>query len=54
MSCHGILQDAEGQVKESISRQEWYNKWGKHYLPSLQKAHKFQVCNNFKDSGVQD
>ena len=23
-------------------------------MPSLQKAHKFQVCNNFKDSGVQD
>lgn len=53
-SCQGILEDAIWQVKESISREDWFNKWGKHYIPSLSRAHHFQVCNNFKDPGVQE
>ena len=28
-------------------------KWGKHYLPSLQRAHELQQCSNFKDPGMQ-
>lgn len=46
-----LLKDVEGQVYEAISRQDWYDKWGKHYLPSLQGAHLLQQCNNFKDPG---
>merc|ERR1711959_490786 len=30
-----LLEDLEGQVSESLSRKDWFNKWGKHYLPSL-------------------
>eukprot|EP00930_Biecheleria_cincta_P014402 TRINITY_DN12398_c0_g1_i1.p1 TRINITY_DN12398_c0_g1~~TRINITY_DN12398_c0_g1_i1.p1 ORF type:complete len:244 (-),score=60.34 TRINITY_DN12398_c0_g1_i1:134-865(-) len=45
--------DIEGQASEAISKQEYFQKWGRHYLPSLMFAHRSQVCNNFKDPGVQ-
>jgi hypothetical protein len=48
-----LLEDIEGQVTESLSREDWYTKWGQHYLPSLMSAHLIQQCNNFKDAGVQ-
>jgi hypothetical protein len=48
-----LLKDAEGQMCEAVSRKEYYEKWGRHYLPSLQGAHLSQQCNNFKDPGVQ-
>ncbi|KAJ3072788.1 hypothetical protein HDU98_002948 [Podochytrium sp. JEL0797] len=47
-----LLVDLEGQVVEALS-QEYFNKWGKHYLLSLLNAHRLQQCNNFKDPGVQ-
>lgn len=43
----------EGQIAKAVSRQDWFNKWGKHYLLSIQNAHILQQCNNFKDQGVQ-
>jgi hypothetical protein len=49
----GIKDDIKGQVTEAISKPEWYLKWGKHYLLSLQRAHLLQQCNNFKDPGIQ-
>lgn len=48
-----FIKDIEGQVTEAFSRSDWYNKWGKHYIPSLLNAHLLQQCNNFKDFGVQ-
>jgi hypothetical protein len=48
-----LLADLEGQVSEAISRKDYFEKWGKHYLFSLMQAHLLQVCNNFKDPGVQ-
>lgn len=48
-----LLEDLDGQVMESVSREDWYFKWGVHYLPSLMFAHLTQQCNNFKDAGVQ-
>mmetsp|Transcript_159585 Transcript_159585/g.306384 ORF Transcript_159585/g.306384 Transcript_159585/m.306384 type:complete len:618 (-) Transcript_159585:55-1908(-) len=49
-----LLEDIGGQSSEALSRVDWYRKWGRHYLPSLKMAHKMQLCNNFKDPGVQD
>jgi hypothetical protein len=49
-----LLQDAEGQTTEALSRDDWWGKWGRHYTPSLMFAHKSQQCNNFKDPGVQE
>mmetsp|Transcript_27348 Transcript_27348/g.63779 ORF Transcript_27348/g.63779 Transcript_27348/m.63779 type:complete len:516 (+) Transcript_27348:124-1671(+) len=48
-----LLEDLKGQVAEAFSREDWYTKWGVHYLPSVMSAHINQVCNNFKDPGVQ-
>ncbi|CAJ1424824.1 unnamed protein product, partial [Effrenium voratum] len=52
-AAKGLLEDLEGQVSEALSREDWYKKWGIHYLPSLMFAHLTQQCNNFKDAGVQ-
>jgi hypothetical protein len=48
-----MLADLTGQVTEAVSRQDWFHKWGRHYLPSLQRAHELQTCHNFKDKSVQ-
>jgi len=52
-AAQGLREDFEGQVSEALSREDWYQKWGLHYLPSLMSAHLSQQCNNFKDAGVQ-
>mmetsp|Transcript_38618 Transcript_38618/g.86341 ORF Transcript_38618/g.86341 Transcript_38618/m.86341 type:complete len:523 (-) Transcript_38618:55-1623(-) len=49
----GLIDDVSGQVAEALSRQDWYESWGIHYLRSLARAHLAQLCNNFKDPGVQ-
>ncbi|CAF1123814.1 unnamed protein product [Didymodactylos carnosus] len=48
-----LMKDLTGQVTEAISKAEWFERWGKHYLPSITRAHLLQICNNFKDPGVQ-
>lgn len=48
-----LIEDLEGQVNLAISNPEYFKKWGQHYLPSLMRAHDLQLCNNFKDPGVQ-
>eukprot|EP00929_Paragymnodinium_shiwhaense_P114082 TRINITY_DN82404_c0_g1_i1.p1 TRINITY_DN82404_c0_g1~~TRINITY_DN82404_c0_g1_i1.p1 ORF type:complete len:616 (-),score=115.62 TRINITY_DN82404_c0_g1_i1:279-2126(-) len=52
-STTALLEDVHGQVAEAVSKNEFYTKWGVHYLPSLMCAHLAQQCNNFKDPGVQ-
>ena len=49
-----LLPDITGQVTEALSRKDWYDRWGIHYLPSLVFAHQLQQCNNFKDPGIQN
>lgn len=48
-----LREDLIGQVSVAFSKANYYQKWGKHYLPSLCRAHQLQQCNNFKDPGVQ-
>jgi len=48
-----LVKDISGQITEAFSKDKWYKKWGRHFLPSLGRAHLFQQCNNFKDPGVQ-
>ena len=45
-------QDQE-QITKALSRPEWFNKWGYHYLLSLSSAHLIRQCHNYKDQGVQ-
>jgi hypothetical protein len=55
-----ILFDLNGQVKEALNmtsegeRNDWFSRWGIHYLRSLKDAYKNEVCNNFKDKGVSN
>eukprot|EP00239_Pterosperma_sp_CCMP1384_P006734 CAMPEP_0197852342 /NCGR_PEP_ID=MMETSP1438-20131217/20320_1 /TAXON_ID=1461541 /ORGANISM="Pterosperma sp., Strain CCMP1384" /LENGTH=889 /DNA_ID=CAMNT_0043466339 /DNA_START=178 /DNA_END=2844 /DNA_ORIENTATION=+ len=48
-----LAKDVEGQVTAAVSRSDWFQRWGRHYLPSLARAHQLEECNNFKDPGVQ-
>ena len=47
------LADLNGQVRSAIGSEN-FKKWGKHYLPSLSNAYKYQKCNNFLDVGIQE
>jgi len=49
----GLLADLKGQITEALSTDAFFDKWGRHYLPSLVRAHELQQCNNFKDPGIQ-
>jgi len=48
-----LCKDIEDQATMAISREDYYERWGRHYLLSLRDAHLNQICNNFKDPGVQ-
>ena len=53
--AHGVrslLLDMRGQVAEALSREDWFKKWGAHYLRSLMQAHLLQQCNNFRSESV--
>lgn len=45
--------DDVGQLRRAVEQPEWHSKWGKHYLPSVYRAHRLQLCMNFKDASVQ-
>ena len=48
-----LLEDIEGQFTIALSRDEYFQKWGRHYLPALARAHAVEQSNNFKDPGIQ-
>ncbi|KAK1671615.1 von Willebrand factor type A domain-containing protein [Colletotrichum godetiae] len=41
----------KGQVSLALTNEEYYKKWGVHYIPSYLNAHTRQICNTFKDPG---
>tara|TARA_B110001450_G_scaffold256745_1_gene288468 strand:+ start:5616 stop:7619 length:2004 start_codon:yes stop_codon:yes gene_type:complete len=45
--------DLIGEIKLALLNEENYNKWGKYYIPSLIGAYSSQVCNSFRDPGIQ-
>ncbi|RMZ82662.1 hypothetical protein DV738_g1611, partial [Chaetothyriales sp. CBS 135597] len=49
---HGQISKAvQTSVSSDNRQQNYYTRWGRHYLPSLLHAHARQVCNSFKDPG---
>ena len=48
-----LLKDLTGQIAEAFSKDEWFFRWGAHFCLSITLAHLHQICNNFKDPGVQ-
>lgn len=54
--CIALMQDLtgaqpHGQISLALSRRDYFERWGQHYLPSLHGAHIRQLCNSFKDPG---
>jgi hypothetical protein len=47
-----LVKDITGQITEGLEAKA-YQRWGRHFIPSLCRAHLLQQCNNFKDPGVQ-
>jgi len=45
--------EMEGRVSKALSTTERINRWGKHYILAILRAHKLQQSHNFKDPGVQ-
>jgi hypothetical protein len=39
----------EGQIGKAFEKNNWYNKWGKHYLYSVVSGLENNLCLNFKD-----
>ncbi|KAI3321385.1 U-box domain-containing protein [Xylariaceae sp. AK1471] len=46
-----LMQDLNGQIREALSRPEYFDRWGCHFFYSLWNAHSKQLCNSFKDPG---
>ncbi|EXJ56425.1 hypothetical protein A1O7_06768 [Cladophialophora yegresii CBS 114405] len=46
--------EPHGQISKALlstKDKHYWQKWGRHYLPSLLHAHQRQMCNTFKDPG---
>jgi len=46
--------DPAGQISKAMisnHKDQFWTRWGRHYLPSLLHAHQRQICNTFKDPG---
>jgi len=52
-ALQAILEDITGEIAAAFATAENWDRWGRHYLPSVLCAHRLQQCNNFKDPGVQ-
>ncbi|KAF3904647.1 hypothetical protein ABW21_db0206540 [Orbilia brochopaga] len=52
-AAEALATDISGEVTLAVKEQSAYQKWGRHYFPSLARAHQMQRCNNFKDPGLQ-
>ncbi|KAI1318482.1 hint-domain-containing protein [Xylariaceae sp. FL0255] len=48
-----LMEDIKGQIKQALSKPEYWKRWGRHYFFSLWDAHAKQMCNSFRDPGPQ-
>lgn len=53
-SCATLKEDVAGRMTKALDGIDRFNRWGKHYLRALTRAHQLQVCTNFMDKGLQD
>ena len=44
----------EGQIWKAFSNDEWYQRWGLHYLLAHFRAHELHLRTNFKDTALQN
>jgi len=45
--------DVEGRMAKALKGKDRFNRWGKHYLRALARAHQLHMCTNFMDPGLQ-
>mmetsp|Transcript_2618 Transcript_2618/g.4803 ORF Transcript_2618/g.4803 Transcript_2618/m.4803 type:complete len:639 (-) Transcript_2618:83-1999(-) len=45
--------DVDGRMTKALDGMDRFNRWGKHYLRALTRAHQLQICTNFMDTGLQ-
>eukprot|EP00980_Cylindrotheca_fusiformis_P028886 scaffold22668_cov161-Cylindrotheca_fusiformis.AAC.3 len=53
MRFQALKADLMGNIKKAYSREDWHEKWGRHYVLSLARGHELQRTTNFKDPGLQ-
>ncbi|KAI0453712.1 U-box domain-containing protein [Xylaria acuta] len=46
-----LVEDLNGQIREALSKEYYFIRWGCHFFLSLWDAHAKQLCNSFKDPG---
>ncbi|KAH3765853.1 von willebrand factor type A domain protein [Pelomyxa schiedti] len=49
----GIGADLRGRMNKALTTRERFNRWGKHYMRAIIRAHQMQICTNFMDPGLQ-
>jgi hypothetical protein len=47
-----LKSDIIGRMLKALDGKERFDRWGKHYLRALMRAHQMQVCTNFLDAGL--
>merc|ERR1719195_873109 len=48
-----LRSDVGGRMSKALQGEDRFNRWGKHYMRALARAHFLQFCTNFMDAGVQ-
>lgn len=48
-----LITDVKGRAVKSLTGSDRFNRWGKHFLKALVRAHQLQMCTNFMDPGLQ-
>jgi hypothetical protein len=48
-----LRMDVDGRMSKALQGQARFNRWGKHYLRALMRAHQIHCCTNFMDAGLQ-
>eukprot|EP01083_Nonionella_stella_P089413 249474_1 len=45
--------DVNGRLAKAFTGEHRFNRWGKHYLRALSRAHQINLCTNFMDVGLK-
>eukprot|EP00488_Nonionellina_sp_1-RS-2012_P000857 TRINITY_DN1377_c0_g1_i1.p1 TRINITY_DN1377_c0_g1~~TRINITY_DN1377_c0_g1_i1.p1 ORF type:complete len:266 (+),score=90.61 TRINITY_DN1377_c0_g1_i1:114-911(+) len=45
--------DVSGRLNKAFQGEFRFNRWGKHYIRALLRAHQLNMCTNFMDPGLQ-
>eukprot|EP00286_Rhodomonas_abbreviata_P016590 CAMPEP_0181339008 /NCGR_PEP_ID=MMETSP1101-20121128/28978_1 /TAXON_ID=46948 /ORGANISM="Rhodomonas abbreviata, Strain Caron Lab Isolate" /LENGTH=1151 /DNA_ID=CAMNT_0023449851 /DNA_START=145 /DNA_END=3600 /DNA_ORIENTATION=+ len=48
-----MLGDVQGRMTKALKGKPRFDRWGRHYLRAIMRAHQLQVCTNFMDGGLQ-